>query len=68
MQLLLAKGADPNALTGVSTVKMRFEVNFKSGDYQVPSKPPLLLAAESGDATVRAASWWMPERNRSSDA
>jgi ankyrin repeat protein len=52
VQLLLAKGADPNALTGVSTVKMRFEVNFKSGDYQVPSKPPLLLAAESGDATV----------------
>jgi ankyrin repeat protein len=52
VQLLLSKGADPNALTGASTVKMRFEVNFKSGEYQVPPKPPLLLAAEQGDAKV----------------
>lgn len=52
VQLLLAKGADPNALSGASTVKMRFEVNFKSGDYEAPRKPPLLLAAESGDAKV----------------
>ena len=52
VQVLLAKGADPNALTGPSSVKMRFEVNFKTGDYQVPPTPPLLLAAQSGDARV----------------
>ena len=52
VQLLLAKGSDPNALTGTSTVKMRFEVNFKTGDYRPPPKPPLLLAAESGNAKV----------------
>ena len=48
VKLLLAKGADANALTGASTIRMRFEVNFKTGDYDVPPKPPLLLAAESG--------------------
>lgn len=52
VKLLLAKGADANALTGTSTVKMRFEVNFKTGDYEVPPKPPLLLAAETGDAQL----------------
>ncbi len=45
VKLLLTKGADANALTGTSTVKMRFEVNFKTGDYDVPPKPPLFLAA-----------------------
>jgi ankyrin repeat protein len=50
VKLLLAKGADANALTGPSKVKMRFEVNFKSADYEVPPKPPLLLAAERGAA------------------
>jgi ankyrin repeat protein len=52
VKLLLARGADANALTGTSTVKMRFEVNFKTGDYEVPPKPPLLLAAESGNAQL----------------
>jgi uncharacterized protein len=52
VQLLLAKGADANALTGPSKVKMRFEVNFKSGEYEAPAKPPLLLAAESGNVQV----------------
>jgi ankyrin repeat protein len=52
VRLLLSKGADVNALTGFSKVKMRFEVNFKSGDYEIPPKPPLLLAAERGSARV----------------
>jgi ankyrin repeat protein len=52
VKLLLDTGADANALTGPSTVKMRFEVNFKTGDYDVPPKPPLLLAAESGNAQL----------------
>jgi ankyrin repeat protein len=52
VKLLLAQGADANALTGPSTVKMRFEVNFKTGDYDVPPKPALLLAAESGNAPL----------------
>lgn len=52
VQLLLSKGANANALTGPSAIKMRFEVNFKTGGYEVPPKPPLLLAAESGFADV----------------
>jgi ankyrin repeat protein len=52
VKLLLAKGADANALTGPPKVKMRFEVNFKTGDYDVPPKPALLLAAESGHAPL----------------
>jgi ankyrin repeat protein len=52
VKLLLAKGADANALTGPSKVKLRFEVNFKTGDYEVPPKSPLLLAAERGSAAV----------------
>ena len=52
VKLLLAKGADANALTGASTIKMRFEVNFTSAPYEMPPKPPLLLAAESGYAQV----------------
>jgi len=50
--LLLAKGADVNALTGPSKVKMRFEVNFKSGDDEVPPRSALLLAAEHGSAGI----------------
>jgi uncharacterized protein len=52
VKLLLAKGANANALTGTSKVKMRFEVNFKTGDYEVPPKSPLLLAAERGSAEI----------------
>jgi len=50
VQQLLAKGADVNATTGPAKVKMQFEVNFKAGDYEVPPKSPLLLAAERGFA------------------
>ncbi|MGH8447577.1 MAG: ankyrin repeat domain-containing protein, partial [Solimonas sp.] len=52
VRLLLTKGADPNALTGASQVKMRFESNFRSGDYALPPKPPLQLAAERGSADL----------------
>ncbi len=52
VKLLLAKGADANALTGPSQVTKRFEVNFTSARYEVPPKPPLILAAESGVADV----------------
>jgi ankyrin repeat protein len=52
VQLLLAKGADANALTGTSKVRMRFEVNFKTAEYEVPPKPPLMLATESGYARL----------------
>lgn len=52
VKLLLAQGADPNAATGAEQVKMRFEANFKGGDYQRPLRTPLLLAAEQGDAEI----------------
>lgn len=52
VKLLVAKGANANALTGPSKVKMRFEVNFRPGDYEVAPKSPLLLAAESGSAEI----------------
>jgi len=52
VKLLLAKGANPNTLTGPSKVTMRFEVNYRSDAYVVPAKPPLLLAAENGFAGV----------------
>jgi ankyrin repeat protein len=52
--LLLARGADPNALTGVSRVKWRFEQNFKPGDYEAPPESALLLAAEHGYTDVMA--------------
>ena len=52
---LLAKGANPNALSGRSKVQWRFEVNFKTADYDPPPKPPLMLAAESGLADVMQA-------------
>jgi len=48
----LAKGADANALTSESMIKMRFEGNFRSGDYQEPPKSPLLLAAERGSVSI----------------
>lgn len=52
VKLLLAKGALANALTGPSRVKRRFEVNFKVGDYETPTRSPLLLAAELGAAAL----------------
>lgn len=50
IQLLLARGANPNTPSGKPKVEWRYESNFRSGDYQVPSKPPLMLAAEAGSA------------------
>jgi ankyrin repeat protein len=52
VRMLLARGANPNALTGPSKVELRYEVNYRSDDYRVPPKPPLLLAAENGFADV----------------
>ncbi|MEJ0034702.1 MAG: ankyrin repeat domain-containing protein [Gammaproteobacteria bacterium] len=48
VKLLLAKGTDPNALTGTSKVRWRYEVNFTSAPYEAVPKSPLLLAAERG--------------------
>lgn len=52
VSLLLSKGANANLLTGPSRVKRRFEVNYRSDPYEELHKPPLLLAAENGFATV----------------
>ena len=49
---LLAKGADPNVMTGPSQVEWRYERNFKSDAYYVAPKTPLLLATERGDAEL----------------
>lgn len=51
-ELLLAKGADPNAMTDHSKVEWRFERNFTSRPYYMPLKPALVLAAERGDAEM----------------
>lgn len=50
VKLLLAKGANPNQLTGAPRVEWHYEANFKSGDVVTPIKSPLLLAAEGGYA------------------
>jgi len=52
VKLLLAKGANPNALTGASKVQWRYEVNFKSAPYEAVPKSPLLLAAEKGATSI----------------
>jgi ankyrin repeat protein len=52
VSLLLARGANPNLLTGASRVKLRYEVNYRSDAYEEVPKPPLLLAAEKGSASV----------------
>lgn len=52
VKLLLDKGAKVNTPTGESKVKWRFESNFKTGDYKVPPKSPLLLAAEKGSVPM----------------
>jgi ankyrin repeat protein len=46
--LLLAKGADPNALTGPSRITWVTEANFGVPPPPVPPTPPLLLAAAHG--------------------
>lgn len=52
VRLLLAKGTAVDVMTGPSLVEWRFERNFKSADYYVPPKTPLLLAAERGAASI----------------
>jgi ankyrin repeat protein len=48
VKVLLANGADPNTWSGPSKIQWRYEPNFMPGEYNAPSKPPLLLAAEKG--------------------
>ena len=45
---LLAKGADPNGLTGPSQIKWVTEANFGRPPPHVPPTPPLLIAAANG--------------------
>ncbi|MGD8175019.1 ankyrin repeat domain-containing protein [Marinimicrobium sp. ARAG 43.8] len=52
---LLAKGANPNALTGESKVVWRYEVNFTSRPYVSYARSPLLLAAEHSSAAMMRA-------------
>lgn len=52
VKLLLARGANPDTPSAPPRVEWRYEANFRSGDYKVPSKPPLLLAAEGGSAEI----------------
>lgn len=48
IRLLLAKGADPNGLTGPSRVTWVTEANFGVPPPPVPPTPPLLIAAAYG--------------------
>lgn len=48
IRLLLAKGADPNALTGPSRITWVTEANFGVAPPPVPPTPPLLIAAANG--------------------
>jgi ankyrin repeat protein len=52
VSLLLAKGADPNGLTGPSRIKWVTEANFGVPPPPVPPTPPLLIAAANGHETV----------------
>ncbi|RZF64516.1 ankyrin repeat domain-containing protein [Sphingomonas populi] len=55
VKLLLARGADANALSGPSTIKWVTEANFGQPPPPVPPTPPLLWAAQSGHAEAMAA-------------
>ncbi|MBV2150842.1 ankyrin repeat domain-containing protein [Sphingobium sp. AS12] len=48
IRLLLAKGADPNGLTGPSRITWVTEANFGVPPPPVPPTPPLLIAAANG--------------------
>jgi len=48
IRLLLAKGADPNGLTGPSRITWVTEANFGRPPPPVPPTPPLLIAAANG--------------------
>lgn len=53
--LLLAKGADPNGLTGPSRITWVTEANFGMPPPPVPPTPPLLIAARHGNVPVMRA-------------
>jgi ankyrin repeat protein len=52
VRLLLAKGADPNGLTGPSRITWVTEANFGVAPAPVPPTPPLLIAAANGHEAV----------------
>lgn len=52
VDLLLAKGADANALTGPSRITWVTEANFGVPPPRVPPTPPLIIAAAKGHAGV----------------
>jgi hypothetical protein len=52
VDLALAKGADPNGLTGASRITWVTEANFGMPPPRVPPTPPLLVAAAKGHAGV----------------
>lgn len=52
VQLLLAKGAQVNGLSGPSSITWVTEANFGMPPPPVPPTPPLLLAAQHGHAPV----------------
>ncbi len=52
IEVLLAKGADVNALTGPSKITWVTEANFGRPPPPVPPTPPLLLAAAAGHEAV----------------
>ncbi len=52
VRLLLAKGADPDGLTGPSRITWVTEANFGVAPAPVPPTPPLLIAAANGHEAV----------------
>jgi len=52
VDLLLAQGADVNAVTKPSLVKWRYESNFRAGAYEFPIIPSLMLAALQGHSEI----------------
>ncbi|MEM1432822.1 MAG: ankyrin repeat domain-containing protein [Pseudomonadota bacterium] len=49
---LLTAGADVAARTAKSTVRWRYESNFRAGSYEFPAASPLELAAAQGSASI----------------
>lgn len=55
IELLLARGANPNGLTGPSNITWVTEANFGVAPAPVPPLPPLFLAAAHGHAAAMTA-------------
>ncbi len=53
--LLLAQGADVHALTTPSSIKWKYESNFRPGAYEFPPTPPLALAAQQNAPSLMQA-------------